>query len=324
MKIKRIISAIIFFFVSGVYGDNADKLQRNIGVGQKPASFNEMVIRHAKRLCNGGLYRDFQQDGRDFVDFWFTAKEVNLDLEKAYTCLRLFYNNIKAAEAIDDTVVDQVLEAMPRFFNHYFDEAPVAIGELNIVRQNVEDLLLERFTDQFDLFQIEPDIFINKISTDISGIVKSRLMYIHQEEDARELKEKFRTMIVRFSDLIISKAIWYEEYHERIWTTVTSIADSLHKMGTRGIITDQDNLDELWDTLVKRFVWYLDFRGSALPMEFYDQVEEDLKNNVQLFLELDEQDDGITTKKEAIQGAIIKAKAKVIALEKGIVTDSMR
>lgn len=323
MEIKRIIGAFCVFSIGFIGVGRSDYPLRKIGLESKTSSFNEMVVRHAKRLCNGGLYKIFQQDGRDFVDFWFTANEVNLDLEKAYTCLRLFYNNVKSCETVDDTVVDQVLETMPKLFDRYFEVSPTEIGELNIVRESVEDLLLERFTDQFDAFQVEPDVFINKISSDISGIVKSRIMFIRQEEEERELKEKLRNIIIRFADLMVSKSIWYEEYYERIWATVTSIADNLHKLGTRGVINDQDNLDELWDSLVKRFVWYLDFRGSALPVDFYEQIEEDLKNNVQLFLELDEQDDGIITKKELIQDAVIRAKAKAIAFEKGLMTDQL-
>jgi len=314
MKIKRIIGAFCVFF-AGLGGT----VICHIGFESKTSSFNDMVVRHAKRLCNGGLCKVFEQDGRDFVDFWFTANEVNLDLEKAYTSLRLFYNNFKSCEAIDDTVVDRSLEVVPRLFDRYFSVDPAGIREINIVRDGVEDLLLENFTDKFEQFQVEPDIFISRISRDITDIVKSRVMFMQQEEEERQLREKFRNMIIRFSDLMLNKMIWYEEYYERIWPTVTSVADNLHRLGTRGILNDQDNLDELWDSLVRRFVWFLDFKGASLPVEFYEQIEDDLNSNSQLFLVLDEQDDGIVTKKDMIREAIIRAKAKAIAGEKGLI-----
>lgn len=323
MKIKRIISLFSTFCVLYIGCAGGEHDAYGMMRESRTSSFNEMVVRHAKRLCNGGLYNIFSQDGRDFVDFWFTAKEVNLDLEKAYTCLRLFYNNIKSCELIDYTVVNQVLNTTPKLFERYFELDSSKIGELNVVRENIEDLMLGRFTEGLDKFQSAPDIFLTNLSSDVTEIVKSRLMFIRQEEEEKEFREKLRNIIIRFSDLIINKTIWYEHEYERIWSSFIGMADNLHKMGTYGIIQDQDNLDELWDSLVRRFVWYLDLKGSILPVGFYEQIEEDLKNNVVFFLEVDEQDDGIIPKKQLIQNAIVRAKAKAIAGEKGIFTDSM-
>lgn len=315
MKIKRAILALSFVcFSVSVHG--ATKLKSFATVSQT-ASFNEMVVRHAKRLCNGDLHQVFSQDGRDFLDFWTTASEVNLELEKAYTCFRLFFNHMKWCEVIDYTVVEHVLKATPQLFERYFEQPKTGPGEFNLMRDHVEDLMLGRFTDNLDCFHNEPDIFLSKLSTDVMSLVKSRLSSVQQEDETREYQEKMRNILIRFSDMIISKLIWYENDYQRIWPSFIAIADSLHAIGTRGIINDQDNLDELWDSLVKRFVWFLDFRGSTLPVEFYEQVEEDLKSNVVFFLEVDEQDEGVKTKKEIVAEAIIKGKTKAIALEQG-------
>lgn len=331
MKIKRVFCALCFVGVSacglvarttrGVNFTEQAGLRR-IGGESRTASFNEMVVRHAKRLCNGDLHHVFSQDGRDFVDFWETASEVNLDLERAYTCLRLFHNNIKMCETIDYTVVEHVTKMTPMLFERYFEQRESIGGEFSVIKDSIENLMLERFTDRLDRFHTEPDLFLTRLSGDVTKLVRSRLTLIQQENEEREFKEKLRNIVVRLSDMMINKLIWYENDYQRIWRSFQAIADSVHKIGTRGIINDQDNLDELWDSLVKRFVWYLEFRGSALPVDFYEEIEEDLKNNVVLFLELDEQDEGIKTKKEYLVEAIIKAKAKAIAFEqRGLVTD---
>lgn len=313
MKTKKAIIAMIAvcFIVSSMFA-----------VEQQTASLNDMVVRHAKRMCNKNFYETFSQDGRDFVEFWLTANEVKLDLEKAYTCMRLFYNNTKSCHVVDYTVVDQVSKVMPQLFEKYFETKIDPDAQFKIIRGNVEDLMLDRFTDRYDSFQSQPDLFISKMSADITKVVKSRLAVIKEEEEERDLKEKLRSLIIRFLDVSIGKMIWYEEAYRSIWSSFLSVADNLHTIGKRGIINDQDNLDELWDSLVRRFVWYLDFNGSALPVEFYEQIEEDLKNNIVFFLEVDEQDEGIRTKKDMIAEAIISAKAKAIAYERqGIVSD---
>lgn len=327
MKIKK---AILVFFTmimsSVVVGKGVDSSReeglRRIAGESRTSSFNEMVVRHAKRLCNGGFYRVFAQDGRDFIEFWNTAHEVNLDLEKAYTCMRLFHNNIKSCELIDNTVIEQITGTMPQLLDRYFEKKDDKESEFQVMKNNVEDLMLGRFTDQLDTFQTEPDVFLAKLSTDIIGLVKSRLTIIKQEEEEYMFKEKLRGMTIRFIDTMINKMIWYEDAYQGIWQSFISVADNLHTLGSRNILDEQDNLDELWDSLTRRFVWFLDFKGSLLPVEFYEQIEEDLKNNVVFFLEVDEQDEGIKSKKEMIAEAIIKAKAKAIAYEqKGFITD---
>ena len=288
----------------------------------RTASFNEMIVRHAKRLCSGGFSKVFSQDGRDFVGFWDTANDVNLDLEKAYTCMRLFSNNIKSTELIDHTVATQVLAPMPQFLGRYFEKDTAKQSEFSLIRDNIEDMLLGRFTDQLDTFQTQPDLFISKLSTDVSSLVKSRLTIIKQEDEEADFREKMRAITIRFIDTTLNKLIWYEDSYQSIWSSIITIGDNLHSLGTCGILDDQDNLDELWDSLVRRFVWFLDFKGSLLPVEFYNQIEEDLKNNVVFFLEVEEQDEGIKSKKEMIAEAIVKAKAKAIALEQnGLFTD---
>lgn len=313
MKTKKAISlliAVCFATSTGVVAES------------QTASLNDMVVRHAKRMCNKNFYETFSQDGRDFVEFWLTANEVKLDLEKAYTCMRLFYNNTKSCHIVDYTVVDQVSKVMPQLFEKHFTSEINPDGQFRLIRGNVEDLMLDRFTDRYDSFQSQPDLFISKLSNDITKLVKSRLSVIKEEEEERELREKFRSLIIRFLDSSIGKLIWYEEAYRSIWPSFLSIADNLHTIGKRGIINDQDNLDELWDSLVRRFVWYLDFNGAALPVEFFEQIEEDLKNNVVFFLEVDEQDEGIRTKKEMIAQAILTAKTKALAYERqGVVTD---
>lgn len=295
---------------------------RSAAAESKTSSFNEMIVRHAKRLCNGGFYKVFSQDARDFIEFWRTASETNLDVEKAYTCMRLFFNNNQKSELVDYTTVEQTLTVMPQLFEKYFETVGVANGEFRIIQESVEDLLLKSFTEQMNRFQSEPDVFLNKISLDVVDIVKSRLTMIRQEREEIEFKEKLRNIVIRFIDSMLNKLIWYEDAYQSIWPSFIGIGDKLHVIGTRGIINDQDNLDELWNTLVTRFCWFLDFKGSVLPVEFFEQIEEDLKNNIVFFLEVEEQDKGIKSKKEILAEAVLTAKAKALAYEKAnVITD---
>jgi hypothetical protein len=297
---------------------------RSVKKESKTDLFNESIVDHAKKLCNECMYKNFSHNGSGFIDFWFIANEGNLDLERAYSCTRLFYNNIKSCNIVDNTVVEHVSRTVPKLFCRYFEKKNRDIGSLEIIKDNVEDLMLGRFIDQHRKFQAQPDVFITKLSTDITNLVKIRFDMIRREKENEEFREKMRSMMIRFLDLIIGKTYWDPNSYISIWPSFMSIADKLYRIGRCGIINDQDNLDELWDSLVKRFVWYLDVHGSELPVEFYEQIEEDLKNRVVFFLEIDEQDKGIKRKKELIAEAVVNAKAKAIAYERGgIITDQV-
>ncbi len=73
-----------------------------------------------------------------------------------------------------------------------------------------------------------------------------------------------------------------------------------------------DDLDDLLWSLTHAFTRNLELFGAHLPIEFYDEIESDLTNEV-TFLENAEQDDGIKTKKETIIDALVSAKAQAFA-----------
>lgn len=331
MRIKRAILLTFTFFLSvhNIYSVNQrinnesfPTEMHSVKAESRTAAFNENMVAHAKQLCNNGIYKTFSQNGQDVIDFWFTAKELNLGEEQAYSCMRLFYNNIKSCEIIDNTVLEQFSRATPDIFERYFETKITPTGSLNLIRENVEDLLLSQFNKRQQEIKSRPDVFISKVSYDITNLVKSKLAVIRQEEEDHEFREKLRTMIIRFLDMAIGKTFWYTDSYQSIWPSFLSIADNLYMTGRRKIINDQDNLDELWHSLVTRFVWWLDVKGSELPVEFYKQIEDDLHNNVVFFLEVPEQDEGIIRKKDLLAEAVIKAKAKAIAYEHaGVITD---
>ena len=112
--------------------------------------------------------------------------------------------------------------------------------------------------------------------------------------------------------------------YQGIWESVLRIANGLQLLGVHGILDHMDDLDDLLWSLVHRFSFFLDLAGSSLPVSFYEEIESDLAAKVVFFLEAQEQDETIKTKKTILLEALIKAKAKAIAFEqKGIFTDQL-
>ena len=291
--------------------------------GFESKAFGDLMVEHAKRLCRGDFYKSFSQDGRDFVSFWKTASDENLDPERAFTCMRLFYKNLKSCELIDSTVVEYVLSTLPTHITKYVNKKEEN-KEVGIVREDIESLFLDKFANNADRFQSKPHVFLEELSHDVMNKVKSNLTFMRKVDEDVEYKSEFEDVSLRVVDVMLDKLIWYDSSYQSIWPSFVSIGDELHNLGIKGIIKKQDRLDEYWDALLTRFQWFLDFRGSSLPLDFYLQAEEDLKNNVVFFLEAEEQDEGIIPKKDRLIKSLVKAKAKSISQEQKMVSSDQR
>ena len=213
---------------------------------------------------------------------------------------------------------------MPKLLEKYFETEEYKTPTLKSLSQNIEKELLFKFTEHLDFFHSEPNNFIKELSSTIGKLAKEELDNIQKAAEEKEIIERLRQVTIRFFEIALSKTIWNQNSPEGIWDSVNTIANGLQLLGVHGIVEHMDDLDDMLWSLTDRFCWFLDFAGSSLTLDFYEEIESDLESKVIFFLESPEQDDGIKTKKEVITEAILKAKAKAIAFEeKGIFSDQV-
>ena len=291
----------------------------------KTSIFNQALSKYVKEVYNNKFYSNFlSQDGSHVVEFLELSEELNLEISPLYTCLRLFYNKIKDSELIDDTVALQILNPLPVLVEKYFIEKPKETNSLKFLKKSIEKTILFKFTDHLTEFQQEPNLFISKLSKDISKIAQKEIDHALKEKEQNEMKERLRNLIIRFLEITFNKLIWDTQSHEGIWESVLSIANNVIRLADYQILNHMDDLDDLLWSLTHRFCYFLNLVGSYLPIEFYEEVENDIANGTAFFLEIEEQDDDIKTKKETILESLVRAKAKAIAFEnKGLFTDQL-
>jgi|GEM_PF-1606489 len=287
----------------------------------------QRIVRYAKKIYNEDSEELLSQDGDDIVVFLGMAKDFYLDIISLGSSIRLFTSKYKSCDLVDYTVAEQILKPMPDLLRPYLDrrrkEEHIHLTSMNELEKEINTTIETKSEKTMKQQCFEPDVFASNLSDDVTKMVKESFEFHREEAEARDLAEKLRQINVRFIDTLINKLIWYEDNYEGIWSSVSSIADKLHVLGVEGIITDQDDLDDLWDSLTRRFCWFIDLKGSVLPMDFYEQIEDDIENHVITFLEAEEPE-GLITRKELLKRAISRAKAKVIAFTKqGIVTDQL-
>jgi hypothetical protein len=303
----------------------------------RTSMFNKTFVKYLKEVYNKSYYsKMLSQDGTHIIDFLELSNELNLDVSTSYVCFRLFYNKIKECEIVDDSVVNQILEVMPKLLKKHFcvekEETKSPSRNFNFLQNNIEDIILTKFTDEIEDFQRTPDVFVSDLSTEISRSIEKNLKTIDQslkkyEEKNIEKMEtinRFRQTIVKFFEISLSKTLWNISSYEGIWQSFLSIANNLQLLGVHSVLDHMDDLDDLHWSLVHRFCYFLDLTGSVFPEEFYNEIEEDLASKAVYFLEVKEQDEGIKTKKETIIDALVHAKTKSIAYTKmGIISQPM-
>ena len=102
--------------------------------------------------------------------------------------------------------------------------------------------------------------------------------------------------------------------------SVKVIAKNLTTLKEHNII-NQDDLDDLFKSLLERFCHFLDLAGSDLSVEVIQKIKEDIASGNLMFLELEEQEDFMETKSERLGRSIIQTEAKVRARSYGIITE---
>lgn len=298
---------------------------KNSSSKSKTSIFNQSLVCYTKEVYNN---RDFpkliSQDGTPIVDFVELCSELNLDLTSLYTCLRLFYNKIKECELIDDTVIIQIIKPLPYLLEKYFELEETQLPTQNYFSKKFEKILTAKFTEHLPEFQTNQSLFLEQLSQDLSSVVRKELDFYENSKPESISIERFRQIIIKFLEISLSKCVWDKNAYEGIWDSVISIANNAQLLADHGIIDHADDLDDILWSLTHRFCFFLDLVGSSLPLTFYEHIESDLNSKVVAFLEAEEQDDGIKTKKAFIAEALIKAKAKAFAFEKkGIVSDQL-
>ncbi|MFH1644651.1 MAG: hypothetical protein ABIA74_05785 [bacterium] len=313
----------IKYFFKNSYSTLYDLTQYRSVKNTKTVLFNKSMSEYIRTIFNLDEYPEYiSQNGIPIIEYLELCNELNIDTERVYSGLRLFYNKLKGCELIDDTVVNQLLSKTPNLLAPYFDTTEKKASPFVSLSYNIERLLYSKFTQDIDLFQQAPDIFLTDLSDAISSLTQNTFNKIEESKNEKEILQRLRQTTIKTFELLINKTIWDYQQYERIWYSVLSIANGCENLAANQIITHIDDLDELLWSLIERFCFFLDFAGAALPVSFYEIIENDLESKVVFFLEESELDEGIKTKKERLIKSLISAKAKAIAAERGILADS--
>lgn len=291
-------------------------------LSSEATDYTQPILESVKAFCNE---RDsitlLSQNGAPLVDYLKVCNELNLDVESLYIALRLFYNKMKACELIDPSVINHILSQMPDNLAKYFDPEYEKKQLVDRFEREFKRVTTLHLANHFDLFQEKRDQFVTDLSKELSKTTHFQLKE-SEENTVHEYTERLRQTIIRFIDNALSRMLWQPTMFESIWPAFMSTADHIYTLARKNIINHMDDVDDLCWSLVHRFCYFLELYGSTLPRAFYDDIERQITDGEVFFLEVGEQDEGVTSKKDILMQALLNAKTKSIAFEKsGLITD---
>lgn len=246
------------------------------------------------------------------IEFLEYGTRTNQDLEYIISTLRLFNNKLKGSRFVTANAYSTFLEQLPNSIAPYCKVKEDSVWES--IQQSIKSILYNSFLTRFSFFKEEPDNFFNDVSQQITQAVSQELV-----ED-KVSHEVFKQTLVRFLENGLNKVVWCPVGEEDVWKSVKQISAQLNGLYEQEIL-NEDELDDLYKSLLEQFCHFLDLCGSDLSIDVINQIKEDIEAGQLNFLVLEEQEEYIETKAERLTRAILQTEAKAFARGYGIITD---
>ena len=233
--------------------------------------------------------------------------------------LRLVGDKLKGVEYTNPQAVGGMLDGFTKYMPSYFTMPQTknyiqgdVLAELDMLdrfTQTVNNFLYGQFLNDYDTFKADPIQFLKLLSKEIGDVA-------HEELSMAQL----RATIVRFLDTTMTRLVWHPQEPEHSWEAVKDISNKLATLVDSNVIDSLDDLNSLYWTLLHRYCYFIKLFGPSLPVSLYATIHNDIQSQKLLFLELEEQEEWLTTKADHLEKIITTAEAKSRAYERGILT----
>lgn len=245
----------------------------------------------------------------EFLEYGKNSQQNNLYIQST---MRLFTNKVKACSYVNADAFLVIVERFPHLLEGYFVKKPTPV--LIEIKNAVKRVLYTAFLSKFSSFKKDPDSFFDDLSGDILTALHNST-FVQTEVDLEQLRQG----TIKFLEITLNKVLWTPLDQNEVWTSVKTISLKLEEL-TKHSIINQDELDDLFQSLVERFIYFLDLAGSDLPLDLITTINQEINEKKLLFLTFEEQEEFIIPKAERLQRALEKAKTKILAKTHGIVT----
>lgn len=256
------------------------------------------VNRFIKDIFNEPLYAE-EFLPNNFSHLLELLQKKNKSGDYIKSVLRLFTNKIKASTYVNSYSMDELLVQLPAMLKKHFvvDQT----RQFESTKEIIHEIMYSSLSSQFTQFKTAPSAFLTDLSAKI--------------EEAVEL----RKVLVLFLETTISKLVWSPQDQQESWKMVRNISDHLADLYENQLITDVEDLNSLYITLIERYCVFLDIANPYLNADFYTAVKNDITSETLSMFAVAEQENALETKAQRLLRSVLMGQARLQAREHGLI-----
>lgn len=208
----------------------------------------------------------------------------------AASVIKMFLQKMKAAPYVEAESFAAFMPEFVKAMKPYLEKKEAKF--LEDMQITLKNKLSEMFARYFNVFQKNPDEFMNSLAGQI--VKQSNQSATQQHVETEQLKKD----VVRFFEICTNKLIWSEKEDIQSWYNCNRLAHECQICLENGIICDTNALDDMCWSIIHRFCYFVDLSKESLSKDFYTQILDDLQTKPLLLVALEEQEDLMTKKRE--------------------------
>jgi len=288
-----------------------DPISRHMAHFMQPIKFTNhglrCYIKHAYNIPEYGT--DFLPNNL-FHMVQFLERKTDQICHYYQSVLRMFGNKLKQSMYVNPYALSEMLDEILPLMKDACNKQ--TIPTFAHLQKDISQLMYDNMLNRFDYLKVDPDAYFSDLTTDILSLVHSS-----HELSADSSVQELRKSIQVFFEVAFNKLVWDPHAPKDAWHNVKLLADQLTRFHQQNVVSDEDDLNDLFVTLLERFCLYLDLSAPDLPLAFYHELRSDIAQKNLLFLELEE-DQYFASKATRLERVITMTEAKTRAYQQGI------
>jgi hypothetical protein len=228
--------------------------------------------------------------------------------------IRIFTHKVRACHYINAQAFQSMLDEITPVMIRYFDGAEQKTA--TAVKLSINKILYDTFLTQFDDFKVSPQNFFDALADDITAHIYDTQAVL-KDISIADLSHAW----ARFLDVCISKLIWHPDDGKKTWYLTKSVANNLEQMADRAIF-DSDDLYDLHDALLERYLYFIDIVNTDLSNDFFAALKNDMQMNTITLLDDDNLEPCLESRRERIHAVIYECELRGAARNHGLIVSS--
>jgi hypothetical protein len=295
---------MVSLYTQQVRRSDAEILQE---FANRPLHFSPSGMRHFfMRTFRSQLYgtRFLPSCFVHVTDFLAHSKKTENPCLFAQAVISSFHNALKKSTWTNPYALATLLEELPPLV------APFCIETHQSIKEIIKQELYQALRYNFEELQNNPESFLEKTAETITIKIASPTEQI--------LVRELQYSLARFIESALDKLLFDPNEQEYTWKITILLAEHLQALEKSHII-DERTLNQLYWSLLERFVYFINSTGSLLHPATYTLIQENIKTASHHMLHLEEEEAFFVKKSVYLQKALDRGMFKAHAREKGIV-----